>query len=477
MENSKTEGLSITIEDVGPCKKRLDIEVPKEEIDGQLKKRFREVGATAKVSGFRKGKIPRSIIERQFGKQIEEEVKESLVKNAYQEAVNLHKLDPVGYPELGKVEFDPKKVLKFDITLEVKPAVEAGNYKGLKLLRRSTVVTSEEIESALKNISLSKMQLVTEEKGNVEGNDQVICDYKVLVDGKVIHQDEEVAVWVPGGAVADIPVPELFVALKGAKPGEKREAEANLGSGFHLPEYRDKEATLEIVISEIKRPRTPEINDELAKQLGAPSLDGLRAEVRKRLEMDKKGWVEEDLQAQIYQKLSDMADFELPADLVAAQTDERLYRHKMELLQKGLPTEEVEKEGERLKNASYESVVRDLKLSLILEDIAGKEKIYVTEQEVEKRIQRMAAAYQTTTAKMRRELEKHGSLSALRHQMRESKVLELIRKEAVVEDEKTEDEKIEDKKKTEGKQKAESKNSIKEKQKTEKKQKVGQKES
>src|SRR3989338_3336653 len=414
----ETEGFSIAVEDVGPCKKRVAIEVPGEKIKGALEKRLQEVGSTANVPGFRKGREPRSALERHFGEQIEEEVKKSLIWDAYQEAVNRNQLEPLGSPELGEIKFDPKDSLKFTVTLEVKPAFEAKDYKGMKLHRRSTAVTKEETESAMKNLSLSKVHLVTEETSEVQGGDQVICDYKVLVDSKVVHQDDEVVVWVSGGMLADIPAPELLVALKGAKPGEKREAKANLGAKFRLPEYRNKEASLEII------------------------------------EIDKKRWVEEDLRAQVYQKLVNMAGFELPKDLVEEQTGERLYRYKMEMLQRGIPMEELEKEAEKLKNTSHEMVVRDLKLSLVMDNIADKEKIYVTEQEVEKRIQEMALVYQTTTIKMRRELDKYGSLSSLRYQMKESKVMDLILKEAEIEDEKAEE-----------KQEVENRESVKEKQK------------
>jgi trigger factor len=309
------------------------------------------------------------------------------------------------------------------------------------------------------------MQLVTEENGEVHGGDQVICDYTVKVDNKEVHQDEEIAVWVSGGMVADISTPELLVALKGAKAGEKREAAVNLGTKFRLAEYRGKEATLEVIIREIKRPKAPEINDELAKQFGVSSLEELRKNVQKSLEKDKGRWVEQDIQAQIQQKLVDMADFELPADLVAVQADEKVYRYKMEQLQRGVPMEHLDEEAEKLKQASQDSVKRDIKLSLVTDDIAEKEKIYVTEQEVEKKIQEIAAAYQMTPAKMRRELEKHESLPGIRQQMKEAKVLDFIQKEAQIENEK--------KKET---QKTESKKGKKKKQETEgteEKQKVG----
>ncbi len=461
----RNEGLIIDVEDVGPCKKRLRIEVPKEGVQEEFARHLKELRNTAKIPGFRKGKIPRDVLERHYGPQLEEEVKKSLISDSYHKALDRQNLEPLGSPELGEVMFEHEGPLKFDVTLEVKPTFEAMDYKGMKLLRRSGEVTPEEVESALSNISLNRMQLVTEENGEVQGGDQVICDYKVKVDNKEVHQDEEIAVWVSGGMVADIPAPELLVALKGAKVGEKREAAVNLGTKFRLAEYRGKEATIEVIIREIKRPKAPEINDELAKQFGVSSLEELRKNVQKSLGKDKGKWVEQDIRAQICQKLVDMADFELPADLVEVQADEKVYRYKMEQLQRGVPMEHLEEEAEKLKQASQDSVKRDIKLSLVMDDIAEKEKIYVTEQEVEKKIQEIAAAYQMTSTKMRRELEKHESLPGIRQQMKEAKVLDFIQKEAQIENEK--------KKET---QKTESKKGKKEKQETEgteEKQKVG----
>ena len=151
--------------------------------------------------------------------------------------------------------------------------------------------------------------------------------------------------------------------------------------------------------------------------------------------MDKKRWVEQDLQGQVYQKLLEMANFELPKDWIEHQTTRRLYRYQLELLHRGMPWEEIEKETQRLKGASEESVIRDLKLSLMLEYIADKERLYVTEQEAEQKINELAVIYNTTPPRMRRQLEKQGTLSGLRYQLRETKVVELLLKEAKIEEE------------------------------------------
>jgi len=141
--------------------------------------------------------------------------------------------------------------------------------------------------------------------------------------------------------------------------------------------------------------------------------------------------VDNDMREQVYKNLLEMADFDLPKDVIESQTNKRLRSYQVELLNKGTPLEEVEKEMGNLKNASEESVVKDFKLSLILERIAEKEKIFVTEADVNQRINTLANMYGTEPSKMRSQLEKIGSIPNLRYQMKESKTVDFLIKEAV----------------------------------------------
>ncbi|MFN3467351.1 MAG: hypothetical protein ACK4WF_06580, partial [Candidatus Brocadiales bacterium] len=279
-------------------------------------------------------------------------------------------------------------------------------------------------------------QLVAVEGGEVLAQDQILCDYQVDVDGKTVYQEEETALWVSHQRIGNIHVPYLAKLLVGARVGETKEAKVNLGNNFQVAEYRNKEATLKLSIKEIKRPKVPEINDDLAKQMGFPNVEKLKEAIQRQLEIEKKRWVEQDLQNQVFAKLLETAKFDLPKDWVQHQTADRLYRYQLELLQKGVPLEDIEKETGKLKDASEEYVVRDLKLSLILEYIADKERVYATENDLELRINELARSYGTTTARIRRHLEKQGALPALRHQTRETKVINLLLKEASITEEK-----------------------------------------
>ena len=430
--------MKIEIEEVGPCKKLLKFEIPKETIEEEWQKQLKEVSRMANLPGFRKGKAPRKLLEKNYGDKIVEEVKRAIVSSSYQETIEKNKLSPVGDPDIGDINLELGKPLKFEITLEVLPTFELGEYKGMQLKRKPVSVTDEDIDKALETISRQKAQLTVVKKGKVKDEDFIICDCEVGVNGEVVWTDKELEVMVSGSQVADIDVPDLKNSLVGAKSEDKVSMDVELGDSFSVEQHRNKSAKLEISIKEIKRPKSPEINDELAKQVGYDTLDELMEFMSQRLEMEKKRMAEGEMQEQISSKLIEMADFDMPEDMKTHHTNERLHKYQLDLINKGTPQEEIEKNLEDLKSASEESVVRDFKMSLVLEQIAEKERIFVTEDDVSRRISEMAGMYGLDTAGMKKQLEKMNSMSNLRHQLRENKTLNLLMKEANIEEVKEE---------------------------------------
>jgi trigger factor len=426
--------MNIDIEEIGQGKKLIKIEVPKEKIEEEWQKQLNEVARMANLPGFRKGKAPRQLLEKKFGDKIVDEVKRAVVSESYQQAIEENKLSPVGDPDIGDINLELGKPLKYEITLEVLPTFELGEYKGMQLKKKLVAVTDEDIDNALKTISRQKTQLTIVTKGKVEDEDYIICDCEVDVNGEVVWKDEEMEVVVSGPNVASINVPDLKSNLVGAKSGDNLTIDVQLEDNFPIEQYRNKPAKLAISIKEIKRPTSPDINDELAKQVGYDSLDELKEFLSKRLDMEKKRMAEGEMMEQITNKLVEMADFEMPEDLMKNQSNERLQKHQLELLNKGAPPSEIEKNMEDLKNASEDSVVKDFKMSLVLKHIAEKERIFVTEDDVNQRISEMAGMYGMEPAGMKKQLEKMNSMSNLRHQLKESKTLNFVMKEANIEE-------------------------------------------
>jgi len=430
--------MNIEIEEVGPCKKLLKFEIPKETIDDEWQKQLKEVARMAKVPGFRKGKAPRKLLEKNYGDKIMDDVKRAVVSGSYQQAIEENKLSPIGDPDIGNFDLELGKPLKFEITLEVLPTFELGDYKGMKLQRKPVSVTDEDIDKALETISKQKAQLTIVKTGKVKVEDFIICDCEVGINDEVVWSDQELEVMVSGSHVADINVPDLKDRLVGAKSGDKVSVDVELGDSFSVEQHRNKSAKMEISIKEIKRPKSPKIDDELAKQVGYDTLGELKEFMSKRLEMEKKRMAEGEMQEQISSKLIEMADFEMPEDMIKHHTNERLHKYQLDLVNKGTPQEEIEKHTEDMKSASEEAVVRDFKMSLVLEHIAEEERIFVTEDDVNRRISEMAGMYGLDAAGMKKQLEKMNSMSNLRHQLRESKTLNLLMKEANIEEVKEE---------------------------------------
>jgi len=431
-----TNTMNVTIEDAGPCKKVLKFEIPKETIESEFEKKTLEVCGTVELPGFRKGNAPRRLVEKRFGTQIKDEVKQAVVNESYQKALEEHKISPVGDPKFGEIKMESGQPLNFDVTLEVWPLFSVDNYKSLNLKRKSAAVTNEEVEVALQSLTNRKAQMTVVKDGGVKQGNQVICDCKVEVGKTCVLEDDDVEVIVVNGAVvAHTTITDLVARMEGVKSGEVCTIDAQLSNNFPNTEYRGKPAKLKLTIKEIKQLVSPPVNDDFAKMMGSDTLEELRSIVRKKVEEDKKNWSDDVLKNQLLDTLLEQVKFELPQDLVAHHTEQRVYKHQMDLYKRGVPLEEIQKQTESIKNASAESVMRELKASLILDKVAEKEKIFVTENEVEHRIIEIARAYNTDTARVRKQLERQGSLSYLRNEMREGKVINLLLKESKITDE------------------------------------------
>lgn len=426
--------MKVEVEEIGPCKKVIKVEVPKETIEVEWQKQLEKLCKMVNLPGFRKGKAPKSFVEKKYSDRILDEVKQSVVSDSYRNAVENNKLSPVGEPEVSDINLELGKPLSFEVTMEVLPTFEVGEYKGMRIKKRPVEVTKDDVENTLKSMRLQKSKLDVVKDGKVEGDDLVTCGCEVTVDGEVVRKDEDLNVIASGTMVADINVPDLGEKLSGSKVGEDLSIKIELDDKFSIEQYRNKPAELKLFIKEIRRPGGPEINDEAAKEMGYDSLDELKEQLTKKIEVEKKNIVERDMRDQVYSNLLEMVNFDLPGNMVESQTNKKLENYRLELLNKGTPLEEIENNMQDLKNVSEESVIKDFKLSLILERIAEKEKIFVTESEIDHRIKMMAGMYGKGPSVMREQLEKLGSIPNLRYQMKESKTVDLIIKEAVKEE-------------------------------------------
>ena len=434
------------IEEVDVCKKKILIEVSNDEIKDELEKEFEKIKDNVVVPGFRKGRVPRKLIERRFNKQIEEEVKQNVISNSYQKALEDNKLVPLGMPEFGEIDFKLDQPLNFDITLEVKPEFEIENYRGLNLSKKKSNVTKSMIDKELERLSLQDAPLTVVTNGTIKKGDLIVCSAKTEVEGNIVLEEDNLDVNISSQTVGSVTVPDLEKALVGLKAGEETTINIKLGHDFKVDEYKGKNGDLTITIDDIKRPKAQKIDDDLAKKFKFDSLDDLKDKIQMELESQLKSVAERELYNQIMDKLLDLANFDLPKGIVNSMAEERAERYRTMLLNRGEPLDNDQDIMQKVKNESEDSVIKELKTSFIMEYIANKEKIFVTDTEVDKKIAEYARNYNVTPEKMYNYLEKKENIRSLRHQMREDKTMEFLIKEANFSDATTKGNKKEDEK-------------------------------
>ncbi|RKY25590.1 MAG: trigger factor [Planctomycetota bacterium] len=416
----------VTIEKEGPCKQRLNITVSADKVTAEIDKAYKELLEAVDVPGFRKGRVPRSLAEKRFGKQINEETGKKISTDAFLEVVKDKEMDTIGQPHFGEVKLEPGRPLTFDVTVYIKPSVELDEYKGMPLGKKATGVTDKEIDEHIENLRRSKAPLGPVERGAEKG-DQVILDFAITSDDRELRSIEDARLFVEGDQFFGMQVEDLEKAFSGRKAGDEFEIDVTLPDDFREEEYRGRPAKISIKMKEVKAPQLPEVNDEWAQSLDFDDVEDMRDEFETILKRKKIAEADSDLRRQVRERLLEKADFELPEDLIEQQAESVFTRRRMELESLGVPPEEIDGRIEELRSTQQEATRKSFKLFFILQHIAEKEKIFVTEDEVDARIAAMASRRRNTSPEELRTLyEQDNVMNELRVEMREEKTIQFI---------------------------------------------------
>lgn len=438
-EEEKKLAPKFEIQEIGPCKIKLRIEVGADKVKEHIDGKYKELSDSVALPGFRKGHAPRNLLERKFGKAVLDDLKFELLNHSFEEIKEEKKLEPVGEPEidvekLAVVEGQP---FAFEMTIEVRPNLEVKNYEGIKVKKLRVTVEEKEVETVLRNFQESKAELVPAEDGTARENDQIVADFELSVDGKAIDRAENNDLYLTEDiSFYGLKLGDFHKTVAGKKAGDGFDYPVKLPEGFPDKAYSGKDAVIKTTIKSVKRKRLPEIDAEFAKSFDMDSVDEFKEHVRKRIEREKEAHVRGEMAEQVVEELVRTNDFPMPEGLVAAGAEEALRRLHVNLAVRGAAEEEIQKLLEKEKNSSREGMAKALKAHFILEHIAQKEKIFVTEDQVEERIGQMAAQYQRWPHEMKAYLEEQGLLTQLRRQMREDLVREFLLSKAVIEEEK-----------------------------------------
>jgi trigger factor len=419
----------VRIEDVSPVEKKLVVEVPWTTVNDRLLEAYRELGKTVQIKGFRKGKVPRSVLEKMFGSRVSAEVIVQLVRESFLTATSKHKLEAVSEPIL---QDDPKIIkgepLAFEAVVEVRGDVEANDYRGMELKKRRVHITDEAVEQALTQLQREHTELrPIEGRDKLAASDYVALAVKGRVGDREIHRPQ---LAVDLGSPDEEPLPGLVAALIGLPLGSgDHSVSLQIPADHSNPELAGKTAELTVSVLEARQKDVPAIDDELAKDTGeADSLEQLRVLLRKRLE--------ERMGEEAQSELRDAARRELVKRNqipIASRLSERaaLYKEQRFRAMLGLQ-DQNDVINDELRAKLREGVDDDIRGQLLIEAVARKEELAITDAEVEERVAQMAQRQGSAPARLRAEMERDDRLDNLRYQLLHNKVLDFIIQRSVV---------------------------------------------
>ncbi|MFN2544643.1 MAG: trigger factor [Actinomycetota bacterium] len=423
-----------TIEETGQHRVRLTVEVPADQFAQDLDKTYRRVSGQIKVPGFRKGHIPRKIIDAQLGPgAVLREYLEDAVPIYYRQAIREQDLAPIAEPEIEVEKAEEGQTLVFTADVEIRPRLDLQNYKGVKVDRPSNEVSDADVEEYLDRLRdrFAELEVVGHP---ARRGDFVVADIHASVHDKEIPEASRQEYLYEVGSQEL--VPELDQELEGKRKGEILQFNAKL-SGTFAPEVADQEVSFRVLVKEIKAKKLPAADDEFAKTSSEfDTIDELRADVREKLGELKERQVDAELRELVLQQLVDRVVVELPERLVDHEIEHRVEQAKERAERIGMTLEQVlEAQGWdelRLRSDARAHAVRALEADLVLEAVARQEGLQVTAEELSDRITQLAQAIGRDPKEVAGQLERSGAVGQLAGDIIRSKALDLLVEHAEV---------------------------------------------
>lgn len=410
------------------------VEIPEENFEEALQKAYLKNRHRFNIPGFRKGKAPRKIIEMNYGKEIfYEEAINLILPDAYTEAIEELKLEPVDAPEVDIEEIEKGKpiIAKFEVV--VKPEVKLGDYKSIEIEKVEYNVTDEHIEEELRIVQERNARILDAGDRPVKEGDILTIDYAGFIDGEQF----------PGGTAEGQQleigsgqfIPGFEDQLVGKNKGEEVEITVTFPEDYHVEDLKGKEATFKVKIHEIKEKELPELDDEFAKDVSEfDTLEEYKQSIRERLEKDFKHKEEIDNENNLLEKVMEICEVDIPDVMIENQLENELKEFDFRMRMQGLNLEQylqfTNTTLDSLKAQLMPMAAKRVKGDLVLEAIAKAENIEVSEEDIDKELEKMAESYGQENKEGFIENMKKGDLSFMNTPILNEKVIELLKANA-----------------------------------------------
>lgn len=410
------------------CTRELVLDVPAEDVAKAFRTVTRNYQKYAKLPGFRPGKVPESVIKRRFANEIRKEVIDGLLPERFSKAVNDLGIRPVGQPQVTELTLDEGQPLHIKAVFEYLPEFSIEGYDQVVVNKPSTEITEDEFNHELTELRESRATIepVEDDRPIVDGDwAQISYSGKVVDDSDAAPISGEDTLVEVGGKDT---VEAFTQVLRGARPGQELKAEVIYPAEYPEAKLQGKTVAYDVTVKAIKKRILPELNDEFAKELGNyESLAQLQDAVRDHMANRKRRSVEAETKDRLFAELVNKFQFPVPESLVQDQVDARLERGLRALAAQGMNPEQMRKlDFGRLRGAQRDSAVAEVKANLLLDRIAEKEGVTVTDEDLDKEIHLAALQSREPYETLRQRLTEDGGLARIREQLKREKTASLL---------------------------------------------------
>ena len=427
-DNVDSMQLSVKIEDRGACRRHISVTVSAKDVLEVREDAVSELSGKAQVPGFRVGKVPKALLRKKFGKEIDADVKQKVLIRSLEQITKDHGIEPLGEPriDVDSMEIPEDGDFSYQFEVEVRPAFTLPDFSSFTITRPSGEPTQEDIDAYTQNFLSSQAQRVTSDAPAGPG-DFVICRMTFTWNGNVIRVIEsESARLLPTLNFPDAALAGFSDLMQGATVGDSREATVTISLQSPIVEMRGETVSVHFEVAEVQRYQLPELTNEFLEMFGFSSesdfRDAMVESVRRRLTYQQR----QNTRQQLLEQMTASADWDLPELLVRQQTENATRREVLEMSQAGFTPDQILARQTQIQQNALENTRAALKQHFILDRIATENEIEPGREEIEQELYLMARQRGEPVRKVRARLAKSGMLENLEAQLRERKAIDFL---------------------------------------------------
>jgi len=432
--------MEFTVEDISSVKKTLHIEIPKDEVVRELDKAYNQLKKNAKIKGFRPGKVPRSVLERMFKKDVHADVSSRLIQNSFIDVIKQAELKVVGNPDLKPPELTADSPYKYQATVEITPEIENIDFKGLNLERTVYEATDSEVDIQLKTLqkNMAKYEKIADNRP-VRDGDFILIDIDGSKDGEPVPEFtkiENFSMQLGKAVISD----DFDKQLIGMQAGDSKTFKTQFDKDHPNEKLAGQEISFQVALNEIRQEILPPLDDDLAKKVGSyETLDDLKKVIMENLKQGYEKRTEQELNEQIFSQLIAKTEFEVPDALVEMELQGIIEEAERSFAYRNITLEEMGLSREGIAEKYRDTALKQVKRHLILDKIIDQETLTLADEELEDGQREMAANFNQPLEEIKKYYaQNQDKLEYFKHALLEKKAIKLIIDSGIIKDVKPE---------------------------------------